>query len=91
MSAINENSKLGSELHPHDQQKVLREYVDRHTKEHPARWTPNKPYPVQFASDQDWLEHTRFGVRRDGRLDARCKSCHSMPTWPDNPELRRKP
>jgi len=43
---------------------------------------------VQFADDQDWLEHTLFHVRKDGRLDKRYDCCESHPTWPDGNERR---
>lgn len=46
--------------------------------------------PVQFASDWEWLAHTEFYVRKNGRLDMRYASlAHTNPTWPDNPELRK--
>lgn len=85
---------LGSALQYVDQVYVLSAYVHRFTREHKPDWTrkpwkDGKPYPVQFDSDADWLAHTRFAVRRDGRLDQRVKACQSNATWPDNPELRK--
>lgn len=85
---------LGTQLHPNDRAHVLAAYVHHFTREHVPQWSrdpmPNgKPYPVQFASDADWLAHTRFPIRKDGRLDQRAQHCESNPTWPDNPELRR--
>lgn len=79
---------LGTALHEIDKKHVLAAYVHRSTKEHVPLWAyarqPNgKPYPQQFASDLDWLAHTFFEVRRDGRLDRRVKACVSHPTWPD--------
>ena len=74
---------LGTRLHPNDRAYVLHTYVHRSTK-------PGGEYPQQFADDQDWLAHTYFRVRADGRLDARCRACLSYPTWPHNPELRRE-
>ena len=79
----------GSRLHPKDKDSVLRSFVHRYTKDHvPAwafasTWKDGKPYPLQFASDQEWLENTLFAVRTNGRLDRRVKSCASSPTWPN--------
>jgi hypothetical protein len=80
--------KHGHELHPSDQAHVLARYVHRFTREHKPAWARElrfngHPYPVQFASDQEWLENTRFAVRKDGRLDRRARFCQSVPTWPD--------
>lgn len=87
------NTRKGTELHPADQRHVLSAYVHRYTKEHQPQWArgewkDGKPYPVQFESDLDWLEHTRFKVRKDGRLVSRARYCEARPTWPNNPELR---
>lgn len=84
---------LGSKLHPQDQRHVLSAYVHRFTRDHKPSWAikprpDGSAYPVQFASDSDWLDHTLFSTRNDGRLDARAEACCSSPTWPDNPELR---
>lgn len=84
-------TKPGSELHPEDRAYVLRAFVHRFTREHRPGWTRRADCaqcPVQFASDADWLAHTRFAVRNDVRIDRRA-DCESSPTWPDNPELRR--
>jgi hypothetical protein len=82
----------GDQLTAEDQKDVLAAYVHRHTREHRPAWANKlwngKPYPVQFASDAEWLANTLFAVRRNGRLDQRARSCESHPTWPDNPELR---
>jgi len=80
--------KLGSELAATAQRKALSKFVHRFTKDHKPAWArepmPNgKPYPVQFASDSDWLAHTHFFVNQDGTLSARHKYCMSNPTWPD--------
>ena len=93
MFADDKRIRLGSMLTINDQQYVLRTYVGRFTKEHRPNWASKEwkdgqPYPVQFKSDQEWLENTRFLVRKDGHLDMRATSCYSTPTWPDNPELR---
>ena len=84
---------LGNELCEADQQYCLAAFVHRFTAQHKPRWAnepwkDGKPYPVQFASDRDWLEHTRFAVTENGRLDKRASHCMSTPTWPNNPELR---
>lgn len=83
----------GTLLSKEDQVTVLCSYVNRYTKQHVPAWAKRpRPdgtaYPVQFASDADWLANTLFRVRRDGSLDERQAFCHSTPTWPDNPELR---
>jgi len=78
----------GNQLQSDEQVHVLRAFVHRYTAEHVPEWVrrgawkPGVPYPVQFASDQDWLQHTLFAVRTDGRLDRRVKCCESHPTWP---------
>lgn len=80
--------RLGIDLCEEDRNYVLRAYVNRHTRSHvPAwakrEWRDGRPYPVQFASDADWLAHTTFVIRQNGRLDRRYKYCESTPTWPD--------
>lgn len=80
--------KYGNELCAADQAHVLAAYLHRYTRENKPAWArelrPNgRPYPVQFDSDQEWLERTRFAVRKDGRLDRRARFCQSVPTWPD--------
>jgi hypothetical protein len=85
---------LGSELSAADQKHVLAAYVYRFTRQRKPQWArepmPNgNAYPVQFASDADWLAHTRFAVTKTGKLDGRFDECQSSPTWPDNPELRK--
>lgn len=89
------NEVRGSELRPEDQQHVLAAYVHRFTGEHKPSWAnrdwkDGKPYPVQFASDRDWLEHTFFSVRQNGRLDRRVRTCTSNPTWPEGNPLQQK-
>ena len=78
----------GNQLHPDDRRHVLAAYTHRFTRTHVPAWAKRpRPdgtaYPVQFEDDNDWLEHTRFQTRKDGRLDGRHTSCTSMPTWPD--------
>jgi uncharacterized iron-regulated membrane protein len=87
------NEILGNLLLPAEQQKALNKFVNRFTRDHKPQWAnlpwkDNKPYPVQFASDQDWLNHTLFIVTESGKLDEHIKYCFSNPTWPDNPGLR---
>lgn len=87
------NLLLGTQLDYSDQRHVLAAFVHRFTREHKPAWASQpwkegKPYPVQFASDADWLAHTRFAVRANARVDQRVRYCESSPTWPDNPELR---
>lgn len=84
----------GTRLHPEDQRYVLSAYVHRFTGEHKPAWAMNErkdgqAYPVQHVNDNDWLEHTIFWARTDGRLDQRVHRCESTPTWPMNPELRK--
>lgn len=85
---------LGSSLIAEDRRYALAAYVHRYTKDHKPGWANERmsdgtAYPVQFASDSEWLAHTEFAVTKTGRLDHRCTSCISHPTWPDNPELRK--
>lgn len=82
----------GAELPRDQQEEAKRAYVHRFTKDHTPAWArkpmPNgSAYPVQFASDADWLAHTLFHVTNAGTLAS--SDCESSPTWPDNPELRR--
>lgn len=84
---------LGSLLRPEQQREALARFVHRFTKDHKPEWASGewkdgKPYPVQFASDADWLSHTIFRTNKDGTLRERA-DCESHPTWPDNPELRK--
>ena len=80
--------QTGNMLCEEDRRHVIAAYVHRYTREHRPDWAletrpDGRPYPVQFASDADWLANSRFFVRRDGRLDMRHTLCHSSPTWPD--------
>lgn len=83
------NMKLGTELTPADQARVLASYVHRYTCEHVPGWAhgrkPNgEPYRPQFRTDAEWLANTRFAVCNDGRIDGRAKSCQtSGQTWPE--------
>lgn len=83
---------LGTDL-PYDLQvEAKRVYIGRFTKDHRPLWSleewkDGQSYPVQFASDQDWLANTTFPVCKDGKFSRR-SHCRSSQTWPDNPELR---
>lgn len=86
------NMVLGTELTKDDQEKALRTYLYRYTGNHKPYWVGQtmlngKAYPVQFASDADWLAHTTFPVNKNGQLER--GECDSKPTWPNNPELRK--
>jgi hypothetical protein len=85
--------KFGNELTLEEQQIVLSQYVHRFTRDHRPAWSTklrasnNKPYPVQFASDLEWLANTEFAINSNGSLKRTAQQCFSHPTWPDNPEL----
>lgn len=81
----------GSRLRPSVQAEALRRFIHRYTKDHTPNWASLTPglYPVQFASDEEWLACTKFHVTLDGSLSPRHGYCESSPTWPDNPELRK--
>lgn len=86
---------LGTHLTPAAQREVLAAYVHRFTGDHKPDWAykprvDGSAYPLQFASDADWLANTIFTVNRDGSLSKKQTSCESSPTWPNNPELRKK-
>lgn len=81
----------GDNLTPRQRSLALAGFVHRFTGDHKPHWAskpmPNgSPYPVQFASDTDWLRNTLFYCKRDGTLGVECRS---SPTWPNNPELRK--
>lgn len=77
--------RRGSSLRPEVQAECKRRFIHRYTREHVPEWVRRQPelYGVQFASDADWLEHTEFCVRGDGKLNERVSYCMSSPTWPD--------
>lgn len=84
---------LGSHMGPHLQSQVKQAFVHRFTGDNVPNWAkkpmPNgTPYPLQFASDAEWLANTYFSVNKDGTLSRRPSYCESKPTWPNNPELR---
>lgn len=82
----------GTMLCDEDRKHVLAAYVHRYTGEHVPEWVraAGQLYPVQFKDDLDWLAHSYFAVRRDGRLDERVKHCESHPTWPFGKEIKSK-
>ena len=78
----------GDTLNSIVQRHALSKFVHRFTKDHRPAWANEsrpggKPYRVQFASDSDWLQHTRFAVTQAGQLDKRARWCRSTPTWPE--------
>lgn len=91
--ALHDEHKRGTELTREEQRYVLSAYVNRFTKDHKPAWAnkvwkDGKTYPVQFASDAEWLANTWFPVDKSGKLKrGRGVDCQSRPTWPDNPEL----
>lgn len=73
---------------------ALRAYLNRFTREHVPQWARKprdngEPYPVQFASDKEWLARTLFPitVRKGGKLGDHTRAgnahCLSFPRWPD--------
>lgn len=90
---FNQYHVTGDKLSPEVKRKALASFVNRYTRDHvPAwaksGWTDGKAYPVQFASDAEWLKNTRFNVTIAGNLYG--NDCYtSNQTWPDNPELRK--
>lgn len=81
------NTKRGNELTPEEQKHVLAAYCHRSTPS--TRNGRSGEYPLQFASDEEWLANTDFDVTTKGKLDKRRTGCVSYPTWPNNPELRK--
>ena len=73
---------------------ALRAYLHRFTRDHIPLWSRKprdngEPYPVQFASDSEWLARTLFPitVRKGGTLGDHTRAgkahCRSFPTWPN--------
>src|ERR1700723_1266626 len=85
--------RYGSQLSRLDQAKALMAWEDRrYIVNGEPEWVVRsraggKDYPPQFASDLDWLEHTKFAVTMTGKLDQRCRECREEPTWPTRPDL----
>lgn len=80
---FNKPSKKGSDLTKDEQQQVLSTYCHRYTRDYIPSWTKQGNYPMQFESDQDWLNNTLFQVTKTGKLSKGSISCYSTPTWPD--------
>lgn len=83
----------GDKLSPAVQRDALAQFVHRYTGDHKPAWareyrSDGTVYPLQFASDAEWLANTTFTVRDDGQLALNHRYCASRPTWPQNPELR---
>lgn len=76
----------GHTLHPDDQKHVLNAYVHRYTGDHTPNWVKNdaryQGHP-HFHNDKDWLQNTKFKVKKNGRLHAGARHCESNPTWPN--------
>lgn len=86
--------RYGSELLREDQGMVLMIWEGQRyiLDSEPPRWayktdSGTETYPPQFASDIDWLAHTRFATTMNGRLDKRVRECQEEPTWPTRPDL----
>lgn len=69
-----ENHVFGNELTPEDQKAMLNQYVYRNSMECPNRKINRDPATV-WATDELWLKHTQFKIRKDGRIDERTRSC----------------
>jgi hypothetical protein len=87
--------RTGQQLSPLTQRMALGTFTNRYTREHVPAWVheaaaKGRRYPVQFDSDVEWLERTKFAVTLAGHLDRREAHCQSFPTWPDNPEMRAR-
>jgi hypothetical protein len=85
---------VGTSLAADQQKQALNSYVHRFTKDHKPIWATKpmpdgRAYPVQFASDKDWLANTTFPTRNGKLVSGKNSDCHSTQTWPDNPELRK--
>jgi hypothetical protein len=87
--------RLGSSLLAEDQALALEVWEgQRYTEtEEAPDWVRRegargRQYPPQFKSSQDWLEHTKFAVTMNMRLDRRSRECREAPTWPTRPDLQ---
>ena len=75
------------------QRDARRRYDNRFTRDHVPAWAKQprpdgSPYPVQFASDQEWITRTLFRVRilKNGSICQKSGTwgdCMSYPSWPD--------
>lgn len=80
----------GSELSPELQKQVKAQFVHRHTGDNKPAWAIQNKAPLHFKNDKEWLENTHFAVTKKGDLHKGTKYCNSNPTFPNNPELRKK-
>ena len=73
-----------------DQLLILDRFLERYTGDHMPAWAKvpdngGSAWPLQFASDAEWLANTEFAISMAGRLDRRIKRCWEHPTWPGDP------
>lgn len=78
---------LGCNLPAALQAQAKARFVHRSTGDHQQGAALD--YPLQFASDAEWLANTLFWITAAGLLSRRARFCESTPTWPNNPELRK--
>lgn len=73
----------GFELSPEVQRQAKAQFVHRFTADHVPSWVAKskRQFP-HFASDADWLTHTRFAVTKAGELSRSVHYCDGQPTWP---------
>lgn len=92
LSMTGGNTEPGTYFGSADQAVLLLAFPGRYTGDHKPDWAMvpdigGSEYPLQFASDADWLAHTRFAVGlMTRRLDRRVRRCWEFPTWPGDPE-----
>lgn len=87
---------LGSTLSEYDRDITKRIFGGRFTGDWTPQWASQKmldgaSWPLQFASDYDWMLTTEFAVTPKGSLDLRYRRCFESPTWPDREDLRSQP
>lgn len=76
-----DNSRLGSELSPQDQGRVLAQFVHRMTTESKRQFPEFSRrmilggYRMPERTDAQWLAETRFATDASGRLNQRVKNC----------------
>lgn len=79
----------GSQLNYQAKQEALRIFTNRYTRDHIPQWArklkpDGTPYPLQFNSDNEWLDNSYFYVDTDGNLNKHIDLCESYPTYPNN-------
>lgn len=81
---------FGNQLSEKTQEAAKRRYVHRFTGDYTPDWVnralrSGTQYPLQFRSDGEWLDNTKFWVNNDGTLAWRrgFTDCQSTPTWPN--------